>query len=269
MSEFSVVIVCKNEADVIAGTLQSLAGLTDDIVVYDNGSTDGTQQIIKQFDVRLHEGTWEGFGKTKNKAIRLAKHDWILSLDADEALDETLKQSLLSWTLPGEQTVFDIPFKNFLGNKYVKYGEWGGDHHIRLFNRNQVRWDEAPVHESLVLPADAVTKKLKGYVLHRTMGNMEDYITKMMHYALLNAEKYFRQGKKATWFKIRLSPGFTFFNYFILQRGFLDGHTGYVCAKMTAYYTFLKYARLRELSQQITVGSAQSAVRSSHSEQTS
>lgn len=257
MSLFSVVIVCKNEADIIAGTLQSLAGVTDDIFVYDNGSTDGTQQIIKQFDVHLHEGTWEGFGKTKNKASRLAKYDWILSLDADEGIDAELKQSLLELTLPPDKTVFDISFKSFLGKKYLKYGEWGGDHHIRLFNRKHVSWDEAPVHESLIIPADTTTIKLKGYVLHLTMKDMQDYIRKMTNYAMLNAEKYYQQGKKASWFKIRMSPGFTFFNYYILKLGFLDGHTGYLCAKMTAYYTFLKYARLRELNQQSAIASEQ------------
>ena len=247
MPSFSVVIVCKNEADVIAATLQSIAGVTTDVLVYDNGSTDGTQEIIKQFDVRLNEGTWEGFGKTKNKAISLAKHDWILSLDADESIDEELKRSLLELAVTDEKTVIDIPFKNFLGAKELKHGEWGGDHHIRFFNRRQVSWDEAPVHESLLFPDGVITRKIKGYVLHRTMKDMDDYSRKMIHYAMLNAEKYYRQGKKASWFSTRLSPGFTFFNYYILQGGFLDGHTGYVCAKMTAYYTFLKYARLKEL----------------------
>jgi glycosyltransferase involved in cell wall biosynthesis len=247
MQSFSVVIVCKNEADVIAATLQSLLGVTDDILVYDNGSTDGTQAVIKQFDARLQEGDWEGFGKTKNKAISLARHDWILSLDADESIDEELRQSLGALELPDEHTVIDISFRNFLGNRELKYGEWGGDHHIRLFNRKQVTWDEAPVHESLRFPAAVVTKKIKGHIIHKTMKDIDDYGRKMHHYAMLNAEKYYRQGKKASWFSIHLSPGFTFINYYILKAGFLDGHAGYVCAKMTAHYTFLKYARLREL----------------------
>jgi len=247
MLPFSVVIVCKNEADVIAATLQSLAGLTTDILVYDSGSTDGTQGIIKQFDARLNEGTWEGFGKTKNKAVALAKNDWILSLDADEAIDDELKRSLIGLSLTDEKTVVDILFKNFLGNKELKHGEWGGDHHVRVFNRKQVHWNEAPVHESLVFPEGVITRKIKGYILHRTMKDMDDYSRKMIQYAMLNAEKYYRQGKKASWSRIRLSPGFTFLNYYILKGGFLDGHTGYVCAKMTAYYTFLKYARLKEL----------------------
>jgi glycosyltransferase involved in cell wall biosynthesis len=249
MSKLSVVIVCRNEAGIIGKTLQSLQGLTDDIVVFDNGSTDGTQAVVRQFDVHLHEGSWEGFGKTKRKANALAKYDWILSLDADESLDEQLKQSLLQLELNNEKIVYDIPFRNFLGNKYLKFGEWGGDHHVRLFNRRQVNWGDAPVHESLVFPADVSVKKIRGYVLHQTVKNMEDYAQKMVQYAMLNAEKYYRQGRRSSWFRTRLSAGFTFFNYYILKLGFLDGYAGFVCARMTAWYTFLKYARLQELNQ--------------------
>lgn len=247
MAPVSIVIVCRNEADVIARTLQSLQGLSDDIIVYDNGSTDGTPELVKQFPVCLHHGSWEGFGKTKNKANALARYDWILSLDADEAIDDMLKESLLRFDAGDPQTLFDISFKSFLGNKQVKHGEWGGDHHIRLFNRQRVSWNEAPVHEELLLPEGYTIKKIKGNVLHYSMADIKDYGTKMLQYAMLNAEKYFRQGKKPSWFKLRLSPSFTFFHYYILKLGFLDGNEGYLCAKMTAYYTFMKYARLREL----------------------
>jgi glycosyltransferase involved in cell wall biosynthesis len=249
MQHLSVVIVCKNEAEIIGRTLQSLDGLTDNIIVYDNGSTDNTIEIIKQFNVVLHQESWEGFGKTKNKANMLAKYEWILSLDADEAIDDELKQSLLTLKLTDEKAVYEIKYKNFLGDKYLKYGEWGGDKHIRLFNRKTVNWDDAPVHEKLVIPAGAVTNKLSGYILHRTMKDVKDYAAKMVNYAMLNAEKYHRQGKRASWFKIRMAPGFAFLNYYILKAGFLDGYYGYLCARMTAHYTFLKYIRLKELEQ--------------------
>ncbi|HEX6192334.1 MAG TPA: glycosyltransferase family 2 protein [Chitinophagaceae bacterium] len=248
MSNFSIVIVCRNEVDNIGRTLQSLQGLTDDIVVFDNGSSDGTQDIVKKYSARLIEGDWEGFGKTKHKATMLARHDWILSLDADEAIDEELRKSLLGVHFDNDLTVYDISFKNFIGNKYLKYGEWGGDHHVRLFNRTRVNYNHAHVHETLVMPSNSVVKKLKGFVLHQTMRDIEEYSQKMVKYAMLNALKYHQQGKTASWFKIRLSPGFTFLNYYILKLGFLDGHAGYVCAKMTAWYTFMKYARLRELN---------------------
>lgn len=247
MPGLSVVIVCKNEAGIIGSTLQSLEGLTDDVIVYDNGSTDNTVEMIKKFNVHLHQGSWEGFGKTKNKAIALAKYDWVLSLDADEAIDEELKRSLLALPLGDEKAVYEIRYRNFLGDKYLKYGEWGNDRHTRLFNRKAVNWDDAPVHEQLQVPQGMVTKRMNGYILHRTMKDIPDYASKMLNYAMLNAEKYYRQGRKASWFKMRMAPGFSFIKHYIFMGGFLDGHAGYVCARMTAYYTFLKYARLKEL----------------------
>jgi glycosyltransferase involved in cell wall biosynthesis len=113
MQRLSVVIVCKNGANVIGETIKSFSGLTDDILVYDNGSTDGTKGIVKQSKARLVEGSWEGFGKTKNKANALAKYNWILSLDADEAIDEWLKENLLKQDLADEKKVFEFKFKNF------------------------------------------------------------------------------------------------------------------------------------------------------------
>jgi|SRR5688572_29291280 len=247
MPGFSIVIICRNEAATIGRTLESLKGLTDDIIVYDNGSTDGTQHIVREYDAVLHEGKWEGFGKTKQKAIGLAKYNWILSLDADEAIDSELNNSLATLQFDNERTVYDIRFRNFLGNKYMRYGEWGGDHHIRLFNRKTVQYDDAPVHEQLILPKEVIIKKIRGHVLHATMKDVHEYAEKMIQYAMLNALKYYGQGKRSSWFRIKFAPAFTFFNYYILRVGFLDGHEGFVCAKMTAWYTFLKYTRLREL----------------------
>ncbi len=248
MKQFSIVIVCKNEAEVIGPTLQSMQGLTDDIVVYDNGSTDATVQIARQYsNVHIQQGVWEGFGKTKQKATQLAVHDWILSLDADEALDEHLQAELSNMLFGDIQTVYRIKFKTFLGDKELKWGEWGGDNHIRLFNRRYVSWNEAAVHETLQIPAAANEVKLQGYILHRTMKDMAEYSIKMTQYALLNAEKYFQQGKKSTLLKRYASGTFAFIKYYILLFGFLDGWEGLVCARMTAYYTSLKYTRLYEL----------------------
>jgi glycosyltransferase involved in cell wall biosynthesis len=247
-NDLSIVIVCKNEAGNIERVLDTLINVSDDIFIYDNGSTDGTLDILKAYPVRVHQGEWAGYGKTKHQAVLLAKHDWILALDADEAIDETLQQELLSLQLGSVNEVYKLRFKNFLGKKHLKWGEWGTDWHIRLFNRNKVNWDDALVHEQLVLPGDVVVKKLQGNVLHRTVKDIAEYSSKTVHYALLNAEKYHQKGKKATWIKRFLSPGFTFFKYYIIRLGFLDGWYGLLTARMTAFYTFLKYARLHELT---------------------
>lgn len=248
MQQVSVVIICKNEARVIGETLNSFTGLTDDIVVYDNGSTDGTQEIVKHYGVRLLEGTWEGFGKTKNKAISLARYDWVMSLDADEAIDESLKQCLLQLTLHDEKTVYELQFKNFLGTKWLRFGEWGGDKHIRLFNRKQVQWNTDEVHEALLLPQEVRIIRLPGFVLHKTAADIMEYKRKMKQYAAMNAEKYFKQGKKAGIWKIYFAPLFSFLKHYVFRLGFLDGAEGFQCARISAGYTYWKYKTLRNLA---------------------
>jgi glycosyltransferase involved in cell wall biosynthesis len=248
MTRISIVIICRNEAAVIGQTLASIRDVSDDIIVYDNGSTDGTQAIVRQYPARLVEGKWEGFGITKNKANTLARHDWVLSLDADESIDAGLKESLLNFQPADNSEVFRIRFKNFLGSKHLRYGEWGNDSHVRLFNRKTTSWDDADVHEKLIYPANVKEKKIRGAILHHTAKDITDYAAKMREYAMLNAEKYYKLGRKSSWLKIRIAPAFGFFINFIIKGGFLDGRAGYICAKMTAYYSFLKYARLKELN---------------------
>ena len=247
MQRLSVVIVCKNGAKVIGETIKSFSGLTDDILIYDNGSTDATKDIVKQSNARFVEGSWEGFGKTKNKANALAKYDWILSLDADEAIDKEMKDNLLKEDLTDEKKVFEFKFKNFLGNKWLRFGEWGNDKHVRLFNRKEIKWNDADVHESLLLPKDVKVISFPGHVLHKTAANFSEYENKMENYAMLNAEKYFKQQKTSGSLKMFFSALFSFLKNYFFKLGFLDGVTGYHCARINARYTFLKYKRLDEL----------------------
>jgi glycosyltransferase involved in cell wall biosynthesis len=243
----SVVIIAKNEAHIIGQTLQSLQGLTDDVVVVDNGSTDDTIDICSQAGAVVIKTAWQGYGPTKNTGIKAAKYDWILSLDADEAIDETLKAAIRKINTADEQKVYNLTFKNFFCGKWLRYGEWGSDRHIRLFNRKWVQWDAAAVHEQLLLPPQAAIVNLPGNVLHYTVNSMQDYMEKTERYARLNAAKYFEQGKKSSLVKRWLSPAFSFVQNYLFRLGFLDGREGYITAKTTARYTFLKYAYLKEL----------------------
>ena len=172
-------------------------------------------------------------------------------MDADEAIDDQLKQHLLQLQLPADgQIVYDLSFKTFIGKHQLKFGEYAGDHHIRLFNKKHVQWNAALVHEKLILPAHFTVQKLKGHVLHYTMKDFESYSRKLFHYAGLNALKLFDAGKKAAPAKIYLSPFVSFVINYIFKLGFLDGWRGYTSARLSAFYTFLKYARLKELWQQ-------------------
>jgi glycosyltransferase involved in cell wall biosynthesis len=244
----SVVIITKNEAHIIGTTLQSLQGITDDIVIVDSGSTDDTLSIVQQFGATIITTGWDGYGQNKNKGIEVAKHDWILNLDADEAIDDTLKAAIATLDLQNENAVYQFKFKNFFCNKWIRFGEWSGDKHIRLFNRKAVRWNTAAVHEGLTLQNSNPVITLPGNVLHYTTQHMDEYISKTIAYAKLNATKYQLQGKQAGFFKLRIAPGLTFFQHYILRLGFLDGWEGYLIAKTTAWYTFLKYSYLKELN---------------------
>ena len=244
----SVVIITKNEAHIIANTLQSLQAVTNDIVIVDSGSTDDTVAICKTYNATVIETGWSGYGINKNKGIDAAKHDWILSLDADEAIDADLQQSLLQLNLVNENEVFDIRFKNFFCNKWIRFGEWGFDTHIRLFNRKKVQWNNVAVHENLVFPDGVTVTKIKGNILHYTVQNLAEYDAKTDYYARMNAKKYVAAGKKANIFKQYFSPLFAFIQHYIFRLGFLDGTAGYIIAKTTARYTFLKYHYLKEMN---------------------
>ena len=244
---FSIVMICRNGSREIERTLSGIVGMTDDIVVYDTGSTDGTADLVRRFPVRLVEGEWKGFGPTKNIANALAKHDWILSLDADEVPDDRLKKIMLSFDPPSRSTVYICSFLNFIGDKPLRFGEWGWDKHVRVFNRSVVQWDAEPVHEQLLYSCDVQRKELHGKILHRTVANWIDHRRKMDQYATMNARKYFERGKRSPLWKRLLSPSFTFIHYYVFRLGFLDGMAGLQCAWMTALYTHWKYDRLRQL----------------------
>jgi glycosyltransferase involved in cell wall biosynthesis len=246
--DISVVIITKNESHIIGNTLQSLEGLTSDIVIVDSGSTDDTLAICKRYNATILEPGWNGYGANKNKGIDVAKHDWILNLDADEAVDEELKRSINALTLANPNEVFEMQFRNYFMGKRIRYGEWGSDKHIRLFNRTRIKWNEAAVHENLIMAPRSSVSLLKGSILHHTVHSLEEYEAKTVAYAKLNAQKYFEQGKQSNIFRQYLSPVFSIIQNYVFRMGFLDGKEGWLIARTTARYTFLKYAYLKELN---------------------
>ena len=246
----SVIIICKNGSDRLAETLESAQGIGEEIILYDSGSEDDSLQIAKKYGARIETGTWEGYGRNRYKASQLAKYNWILMIDTDEVVDHDLKAAILNVDLTKENLVYNMRYKNYYGTTEIKFGEWGNDSHIRMANRNTVQIDREIVHEKLFLQPGLLIKTLDGYINHYTVTNCIDYARKAMEYASLSADKYLIQGRQVNFIKIYFSPLFAFVQNFIFKMGFRDGWKGFVCASMTAWYTFMKYTKLRELEKE-------------------
>jgi len=248
MVPVSIVIITKNEADVIAGCIQKARLITDDIVVIDNGSTDDTTEIAGIYGCRVYNTTWEGYGANKNKGIEAARYNWILSIDADEVPDNELIGALHKLKLNDSAIVYDIKFRTYFGGKPIRFGSWGRDHHIRLFNRNLVKWSETMVHETLILPENIQVKKISGLLHHYSVKNVSEYDIKGLYYAKLSAKKYFNTGKKVNVVKLYFSPAFGFLKNYFIYLGFLDGREGWYIAKTTLKNTWRKYHYLSRMA---------------------
>ncbi len=247
MAKLSVVIITKNEERILPETLKAVQTITDDVLVCDTGSTDATIAVAIANGAKVIKEQWMGFGLTKNKANLKAKYDWILQLDADEIPDEQLQQTLKTLPLLNEKELYSVQFKNYLAEKWLQYGEWGTDAHIRLFNKKNVKWNDAPVHEELLYDKSFTVTKLQGFILHKTMQSKKQYAQKMKLYSERGGEKYFEQGKKGAWWKQYLSPILNFVKNYFFKLGFLDVAAGLTVAKMQAAYTYKKYATLNSL----------------------
>jgi glycosyltransferase involved in cell wall biosynthesis len=248
MVPVSVVIITHNEAEAIVSCVKACKLISDDIVVIDNDSTDGTPAIAALAGCRVYSEHWDGYGANKNKGIKYARYDWILSIDADEAPDMELVRSLHETDLSDPLTVFDIRFISYYGKKAIRFGSWGWDHHIRLFNCKVIKWDEPYVHESLVLPPAIQVKRLKGHIHHYSVKDENEGRQKTLYYARLSAGKYYQAGKKASFAKLYLAPLFHFIKNYILYLGLLDGKRGFDIACMISRHTHLKYRMLQTVN---------------------
>ncbi len=243
----SAVVITYNEERNIERCLQSLARLTDDIIVVDSFSRDSTEDICKKYNVNFLRRKWEGYGSTKNLGNSYARYDYILSLDADEELSEGLIEEIKRELKHPQFDCYEIPRKSNFCGKWLKFGHWNPESHIRIFRKEKVQWDSSPVHEKLNMQKDTTVKKLRGAILHYTIYSLDQYDQKNDKYSTLAAERLFKEGKRPGFIKLYLSPFYRFFHSYILKLGILDGYYGYVIARETGRVTFQKYNKLKKL----------------------
>ncbi|MEM6725843.1 MAG: glycosyltransferase family 2 protein [Bacteroidota bacterium] len=248
---FSVVIITFNEAENIGACLKSVAGLTDDILVVDSYSTDQTQNISINLGARFLQRAFTNYGDQKNWANQQARYDYILSLDADEVLSESLKQSILALEQPNALAYGFNRLSNYCGH-WVKHSGWYPDFKVRLFDRQQVRWESIAVHEGIQLPPNTQISRLEGDLLHYTFRTQEAHRTQVLKFNTLKAELLFERGKTVNSITKYLRPLFKFFKIYVWKRGFLDGRAGFAIAKYSAAGERIKWQTLQELKSRQT-----------------
>lgn len=245
MPQLSVVVITLNEEKNIGRCLASVQGVADDIVVVDSNSTDRTAEICKEFNVNFITKEWEGYAATKNYANAQAKHDWILSLDADEALSDELKASILK-AKEGEMKAYQFNRLTNYCSKWIRHGGWYPDVKLRIFDRRKTRW-EGIIHEVLVMDEGEQIGTLQGDLQHYSFHTIEQHVAQSHTFAKLKAQQIHAKGKRHNLLKVAFAPAWKFFQQYFLKLGFLDGYYGFVIAKISARAVALRYVYLKEL----------------------
>ncbi len=243
---FSAVVVARDEEHIIARCLRPLLKVADEVLLVDSGSKDRTPTIAESLGARLIHTEWQGYAQTKNFANQQARHDWILSIDADELLSEELQHSLLHWQAR-PHTAYALDRITRYGDRWVRHSGWYPDWKIRLFDRRRAHWVGAYVHERLHLPKGTQIQRLKGKLQHYSYKNDEDHLQRIEQYARLSALQMLEQGRRIGKLKQTLAPPARFLRTLLLKQGFLDGKTGWKLACRDALLVRRKYEWLQQL----------------------
>lgn len=244
--KISATIITLDEERKIARAMESLR-CCDEIVVVDSGSTDRTAQIAARLGARVIESPWGGYAPQKNLAAEHAAHDWILSIDADEALSEALEGEI--WQIKKTGPRFDaytMPrLAQYLG-RWIFHSGWYPDRKVRLYHRSKAKWVGDYVHESVQV--HGTIGHLESDLLHFTCDSLSEHLKSLDRYTTLAAEQLVANKTPIGWSKLILDPAWTFFRTYFVQQGFRDGLEGLTIAQMASFYNFLKYAKARNMS---------------------
>lgn len=240
----SLVLITKDEERRLERCLRSVP-FAADVVVLDSGSSDGTVELARRLGARVFVEDWRGFGPQRRRAVELAAHDWVLCLDADEALSAELAAEIEARFEGLEpEAAYRSPRLSFHLGRWIRHGGWHPDWQVRLFHRGHARWSEAVVHEKVEARR---VESLRGSILHWVFDDLSHQVRTNDRYSSLQARELFDRGVRSSLWKQVTKPKVKFFECYLFKGGFLDGWPGFVIAVGAAYSVFLKWTKLREL----------------------
>jgi glycosyltransferase involved in cell wall biosynthesis len=231
--------------DAQAHLRECLAALSfcDEIVVLDSGSSDATLDIARACGARVSQSAdWPGFGAQKNRAVALARGQWILAVDSDEVVTPELRAEILAALAAPRAAAYAMPRRsNFCGH-WLRHGGWWPDYVTRLFRAGAARFSDDRVHERLIV--EGTVARLRAPLLHYTYDTLEQALDKLNRYSTLGAEQAYARGRRARFALAPLRGAWAFLRSYVLQLGFLDGRAGLMLAYYNAHGTYYRYLKL-------------------------
>lgn len=252
--KISAAIITFNEEKNIERCLLSLQGVVDEIVVVDSFSPDKTEEICSKFDVVFIKNKFLGHIEQKNFALYKTKYSYVLSLDADEVLSSELKESILNIKQENQRedsSEFDSysfnRLTNYCNERWIKHCGWYPDIKLRLWDKEKGSWGGENPHDMVIMQKGAKTKWIKGDLLHYSYHSVQEHINQLNKFTTIGALESYKKGKKASIGTIIIKPIWKFLRDYIFKGGFLDGFAGFKVCSISAFATFTKYVKLREL----------------------
>lgn len=250
----SAFIIAKNEEDRIGYSLKSVRDWVDEVIVIDSGSTDNTVSLSKEMGASVVFNAWPGYGQQKIFGENLCRNHWLLNLDADEAVDETLKQSIQSLFDQGEipHKAYHIPIK-IMPTYATKPGRFAPSNDpIRFYDKRYAGFKDSTVHDSVVLKPGVTASigKLKGCMAHRCFRSLSHAVEKINFYSSMQAEDLVNRGKRPAAVRILVEPFFAFSKAYFLRRYWMLGISGFVESFVYSFARTLRLAKTRETFQQ-------------------
>jgi len=242
----TAVIITRNEEHQILECLNSIAWV-DEVVVVDTGSRDRTVELAKHWSARVYEIEFTGYGEAKNYGLRMARGDWILSIDADERVSPELRNEIEQKLHSGaDREGYYVPRRAIFLGQPILHGGWYPGYVLRLFRREKGVFDARKVHEGVKV--DGAVGYLRSPILHFTDPSLKHYLEKLNVYTSLAAEEVRDRSGSGQLFHLLCSPLFMFVKMYFLRLGLLDGMHGFVLAVCSAFHVFIKHAKIWEAS---------------------
>lgn len=240
--------MCYNEEAKIENCIRSVLAISDEVVVLDSYSTDKTIELAESLGARIEYHEFMGYIKQRELSIASAKNDWVLALDADEYLSPELAHEINEFLkAPDADAVFLNRF-NAINGYFLRHGSWFPHRIIRLFRKKAVYCGGNPPHDRIYAHKTSKTKNMQALLMHHCNEDIHDRVVTLNNHSTIAARHRFTMGKNSNYLRLLLKPAWKFFVEYFIRLGFLDGFYGYLMAKTTAQYIYLRESKLLELN---------------------